>query len=130
MCNTYEYEYGFVCVYTPKHKHIYDSLTHMNIILAYNMRHLNFFFGPWHCCWAENYSDEILSHQDFNLWLTFAPSNMIKPRLCNPSPNESFQTLESFWQTWQNFCWITAMENSLHDWSNVGCLQALWFIDL
>lgn len=46
MCNTYEYEYGFVCVDIPKHKHIYDSLTHVDIILVYNMRHLNFFSDP------------------------------------------------------------------------------------
>lgn len=76
-----------------------NSLIHADTISVYSMRHLGFFFfffltltlslGRELLCQCP---DEILSFQDLNLWLTFALSDMIKPRLFNSSPNESFQT--------------------------------------
>lgn len=95
------YEYMYLYVYIDISIHIHaNSVTHVDIILVYSMRHLGIFFFTLTLLLGREFlchcPEEILSYQDLNLQLTFGPSDMIKPRLFNSSPSESFQTLESF----------------------------------
>lgn len=97
----YEYMYMYLYVYIHRYQYV-NSITHVDIILLNSMRHQGFFFffftlklllGREFLCQCP---DEILSYQDFSLQLTFAPSDMVRPRLFNSSPSESFQPPESF----------------------------------
>ena len=97
------YEYMYMYLYGCIHRYQYvNSITHSDIILLNSMRHqgLSFFFLTLKLLLGREFPcehpDEILSYQDFSLQLTFAPSDMVKPRLFNSSPSESFQPPESF----------------------------------